>query len=104
MQQVLWEQFPSIFVMPVFVTVFCCHNACFFSLYAGGTAGPNTQSLATRKAPTMPKPQWHSPWKLFRVISGHTGWVRCVAVDPTNEWFCTGSADRVIKVRRANAI
>ena len=46
----------------------------------------------------MPKPQWHPPWKLCRVISGHIGWVRCIAVDPTNEWFCTGSADRVIKV------
>nr|CAG4647784.1 EOG090X03RP [Moina brachiata]SVE92927.1 EOG090X03RP [Moina brachiata] len=64
----------------------------------GGSAGANTQSVIQRKAPTMPKPQWHPPWKLFRVISGHTGWVRCVAVDPTNEWFCTGSADRVIKI------
>lgn len=64
----------------------------------GGTTGTNSQSIMARKAPTMPKPQWHPPWKLFRVISGHTGWVRCVAVDPTNEWFCTGSADRVIKV------
>ena len=64
----------------------------------GGPTHNSTQSLITRKAPTMPKPQWHPPWKLCRVISGHIGWVRCVAVDPTNEWFCTGSADRVIKV------
>nr|SVE74097.1 EOG090X03RP [Daphnia barbata] len=63
----------------------------------GGSTN-NTQTLATRKAPSMPKPQWHPPWKLCRVISGHIGWVRCVAVDPTNEWFCTGSADRVIKI------
>ena len=65
---------------------------------AGGPTNNTTQSLVTRKAPAMPKPQWHPPWKLYRVISGHIGWVRCVAVDPTNEWFCTGSADRVIKV------
>nr|CAG4646932.1 EOG090X03RP [Megafenestra aurita]SVE92304.1 EOG090X03RP [Megafenestra aurita] len=65
---------------------------------AGGPSNNTTQSLVTRKAPTMPKPQWHPPWKLYRVISGHIGWVRCVAVDPTNEWFCTGSADRVIKI------
>nr|SVE74683.1 EOG090X03RP [Daphnia carinata] len=64
----------------------------------GGPTNNSTQSLVTRKAPTMPKPQWHPPWKLCRVISGHIGWVRCVAVDPTNEWFCTGSADRVIKI------
>ena len=47
---------------------------------------------------TMPKPQWHAPWKLYRVISGHAGWVRCVDVDPSNEWFATGSADRIIKI------
>ena len=34
----------------------------------------------------------------FFVISGHTGWVRSVAVEPGNEWFATGSADRVIKI------
>jgi WD40 repeat protein len=34
----------------------------------------------------------------MRVISGHLGWVRSVAVEPGNQWFCTGAADRVIKV------
>lgn len=42
-------------------------------------------------------PDWHAPWKLYRVISGHTGWVRCIDVDPTNNWFVTGSNDRLIK-------
>jgi pleiotropic regulator 1 len=42
-------------------------------------------------------PEWHAPWKLYRVISGHTGWVRCIDVDPTNNWFVTGSNDRLIK-------
>ena len=56
--------------------------------------------LQTKKAMTMsmPKPNWHAPWKLYRVISGHTGWVRSVAIEPGNEWFCTGAADRVIKI------
>jgi len=44
------------------------------------------------------KPEWHAPWKMMRVISGHLGWVRAIAVDPTNEWFATGSADRTIKI------
>lgn len=44
------------------------------------------------------KPSWRAPWRLMRVIAGHTGWVRSVAVDPTNQWFVTGSADRTIKV------
>ena len=46
----------------------------------------------------IPKPQWHPPWKLYRVISGHLGWVRCIDVDPSNEWFVTGATDRIIKV------
>uniref|UniRef100_A0A8C9SXX5 Pleiotropic regulator 1 n=1 Tax=Scleropages formosus TaxID=113540 RepID=A0A8C9SXX5_SCLFO len=62
---------------------------------AGGT---KNSALIPRKAPTMPKPQWHPPWKLYRVISGHLGWVRCIAVEPGNEWFVTGSADRTIKI------
>jgi pleiotropic regulator 1 len=45
-----------------------------------------------------PKPVWHAPWKLMRVIAGHHGWVRCVDVEPGNEWFVTGSADRMIKL------
>ncbi len=34
----------------------------------------------------------------LQVISGHIGWVRCIAIEPGNEWFATGSGDRVIKV------
>jgi len=69
-------------------------------LPAGGIAGggTGTNAIAPRKAPAMPKPAWHSPWKLYRVISGHMGWVRCVTVEPGNEWFATGAADRVIKI------
>lgn len=55
-------------------------------------------SIAPRKPVSMPKPDWHAPWKLFRVISGHTGWVRSIAVEPGNEWFATGSNDRIIKI------
>jgi len=71
------------------------------SVMGGGGTGPGSQSstqVAIRKAPTMPKPVWHAPWKLYRVISGHMGWVRCVTVEPGNEWFATGAADRVIKI------
>lgn len=45
------------------------------------------------------KPQWHKPWQLSKIINGHLGWVRCVAVDPVNnEWFVTGSNDSNLKV------
>ncbi|KAK7929494.1 hypothetical protein WMY93_005889 [Mugilogobius chulae] len=60
--------------------------------------GGGTRNALTRRGPTMPKPQWHPPWKLFRVISGHLGWVRSLAVEPGNQWFVTGSADRTIKI------
>ncbi|XP_075716445.1 pleiotropic regulator 1 isoform X1 [Rhinoderma darwinii] len=62
------------------------------------SGGMKNSALMAKKAPTMPKPQWHPPWKLFRVISGHLGWVRCIAVEPGNQWFVTGSADRTIKI------
>lgn len=61
-------------------------------------AGLPTGAITARqkKQPAI-QPQWHAPWKLMRVISGHLGWVHAVAVDPTNDWFATGSADRTIK-------
>ncbi|XP_074095817.1 transport and golgi organization 4 [Cotesia typhae] len=62
------------------------------------SSASNTVAMPVKKAPLMLKPQWHPPWKLYRVISGHLGWVRCCAVEPGNEWFATGSADRVIKI------
>lgn len=59
-------------------------------------AAPSGALVLPRKAPAMPKPKWHAPWKLFRVISGHLGWVRCVTVEPGNEWFATGEFDRFL--------
>lgn len=44
------------------------------------------------------RPVWHPPWQSYRVISGHLGWVRCVAFDASNAWFATGSADRTVKI------
>ncbi|CAN0855748.1 Protein pleiotropic regulatory locus 1, partial [Linum grandiflorum] len=35
-----------------------------------------------------------------QVISGHLGWVRSIAFDPSNTWFCTGSADRLAVSQR----
>lgn len=34
----------------------------------------------------------------MRVISGHSGWVRCIDVDPWNEWFVTSGNDRLVKI------
>ncbi|VDN02585.1 unnamed protein product [Thelazia callipaeda] len=58
----------------------------------------NMRTVLPSRAPVIVKPKWHAPWKLYRVISGHTGWVRCLAVDPTNDWFATGGADRIVKI------
>ncbi|XP_043233430.1 pleiotropic regulator 1-like isoform X2 [Amphibalanus amphitrite] len=64
-----------------------------------GRGGSGAQgALVPRRPAVMPKPSWHPPWKLYRVISGHQGWVRCLAFEPGNEWFCTGAGDRIIKI------
>lgn len=34
----------------------------------------------------------------MRVLSGHLGWVRALAVEPDNQWFATGAGDRTIKI------
>ena len=58
----------------------------------------STAVVARKPPPKVPKPTWHAPWELSAVISGHLGWVRSIAFDPSNEWFATGSSDRTIKV------
>ncbi|KAL5988264.1 hypothetical protein ACLOJK_036027 [Asimina triloba] len=66
----------------------------------GGTSDRNqsTSAIIERIPSKWPRPVWHPPWKNYRVISGHLGWVRSIAFDPSNTWFCTGSADRTIKI------
>jgi pleiotropic regulator 1 len=59
----------------------------------------DSSSLIRIKEPRkIPNPTWHAPWKLMRVIAGHTGWVRDLTVDVSNEWFATGAGDRIIKI------
>eukprot|EP01041_Mallomonas_annulata_P000907 gene907-1761_t len=65
---------------------------------ANQSTGQSRAVVTRRGPPKVPNPQWHAPWELSAVISGHLGWVRCIAFDPSNEWFVTGSADRTIKV------
>ena len=54
--------------------------------------------LVLRKPVTAQKPEWHAPWKMYRAVAGHVGSVRCLAVDPSNEWFATGGNDKTIMV------
>ncbi|CAG8447581.1 13116_t:CDS:2 [Cetraspora pellucida] len=62
------------------------------------TLAATSGSLVRRHTPRLSKPDWHAPWKLMRVISGHLGWVRSIAVEPGNKWFVTGAGDRTIKI------
>ncbi|KAJ9120503.1 pre-mRNA-splicing factor prp46 [Naganishia onofrii] len=65
----------------------------------GGAASSRlSQALMRKKEEREEKPDYHAPWKLKTVISGHMGWVRSVAVEPGNQWFATGAGDRVIKI------
>ncbi|KAF2153093.1 WD40 repeat-like protein [Myriangium duriaei CBS 260.36] len=76
---------------------------------AGGKLPPNANgptpqrnlpgsSLVRRDTVRQQKPEWHAPWKLARVISGHMGWVRALATEPGNQWFASGAGDRTIKI------
>ena len=62
------------------------------------TSAKLSDALTLHKTTRTVKPTYHAPWKLVRVISGHLGWVRSVAVEPGNAWFATGAGDRVIKI------
>jgi pleiotropic regulator 1 len=70
------------------------------SLSAPSTAAAPSLAVALRRPDRQARaePAWHPQWKLKRVISGHLGWVRSIAVEPGNQWFATGAADRTIKV------
>ena len=57
-----------------------------------------SSSLVRKQTIVQAKPEWHAPWKLMRVISGHLGWVRSLAVEPENKWFASGAGDRTIKI------
>ncbi|KAL8712258.1 MAG: hypothetical protein Q9220_003409 [cf. Caloplaca sp. 1 TL-2023] len=65
---------------------------------SNGSSNLPSTSLITRQNMQQPRPDWHAPWKLMRVISGHLGWVRALAVEPGNEWFASGAGDRTIKI------
>lgn len=54
-------------------------------------------SVARAQATHQVKPDWHPPWKLMRVISGHLGWVRSLAVEPENQWFASGAGKQLIE-------
>lgn len=71
----------------------------------GATTGPGAargqpgqQLIRAQDIHTQQRPDWHPPWKLMRVISGHLGWVRSLAVEPGNKWFASGAGDRTIKI------
>ncbi|KAJ2450313.1 pre-mRNA-splicing factor prp46 [Coemansia sp. RSA 2336] len=63
-----------------------------------GEHAPAGQQIVRKRNYEPVKPVWHAPWKLMRVISGHIGWVRALAVEPGNQWFASGSVDRTIKI------
>jgi pleiotropic regulator 1 len=60
--------------------------------------GTASSSLVRNPSYEPVRPDWHAPWKLMRVISGHLGWVRALAVEPGNKWFASGAGDRTIKI------
>ncbi|KAI2463656.1 WD40 repeat-like protein [Annulohypoxylon bovei var. microspora] len=68
------------------------------SSQSSNTTSSEILNVARAQVTHQVKPDWHPPWKLMRVISGHLGWVRSLAVEPHNQWFASGAGDRTIKV------
>lgn len=68
--------------------------------YQNGGGSLLSTALIRKKdaASRVARPEYHPQWKLSRVISGHLGWVRAIAVEPQNKWFATGAGDRMIKI------
>ncbi|TSL54339.1 Pleiotropic regulator 1 [Bagarius yarrelli] len=58
----------------------------------------DAQTTVAPAMETLPGREKKEGRECKRVISGHLGWVRCLAVEPGNQWFVTGSADRTIKI------
>ena len=48
----------------------------------------------------LPTPKYHKNWYNYMVLTGHSAWVKCISVDKTNDFFVTGSVDRMIKFWR----
>ncbi|KAL9940036.1 hypothetical protein V8E36_000741 [Tilletia maclaganii] len=70
----------------------------FASAHGGGSLLSTALIRKKEAAERQAKPAYHAQWKLKRVISGHLGWVRAIAVEPGNKWFVTGAGDRMIKI------
>lgn len=67
--------------------------------YDRNSSLPLALQLKRRQLDKTAKPEtYHPRWKLSRVIAGHLGWVRSIAVEPGNQWFATGAGDRMIKI------
>jgi hypothetical protein len=63
------------------------------SLFTNGSK--LSQALMLHKTTQTVKPTYHTPWELVRVISGHLGWVRSVAVEPGTASSKFGTSPRV---------
>ena len=52
---------------------------------------PSAQ-LARRMASKWPRPDWHAPWKMYRVISGHLGCATEDSCKPFHEVWLAATA------------
>ncbi|KAH0791672.1 protein pleiotropic regulatory locus 1 [Histomonas meleagridis] len=46
----------------------------------------------------LPAAKPHRQWYNYTTLTGHNAWVKAVTVDPSNEFFITGSIDRMLKI------
>ena len=55
------------------------------------------KAMNLTKPVLKPKALTHKKWKIKQVLVGHSGWVRCLDFDPSNEFFASGSTDNTIR-------
>lgn len=102
----IWSVGPCCLVFSVFELLPSALAFLLFCLDSGRLIEPSLLPLVVQGSSRgrlavrahVPKPDWHAPWELMRVLSGHQGWVRSIAVEPGNKWFATGASDRTIKI------
>ncbi|KAM4885341.1 pleiotropic regulator 1-like [Sylvia borin] len=68
------------------------------SVPMGESHGYRNSAFMPKEAATRPKPRWHPPWELHGVMRAHRSRLRCIAVEPGNQWFASGSVDGTINI------
>jgi WD40 repeat protein len=64
-----------------------------------GRSPPQRSSRQKKEEPKAERPEQAEPLTVLeRKLTGHTGWVKSVAVSPDGKWAASGSNDETVKI------